>query len=230
MEDAGIVDPVCPDGASAWNGQCVELIDDLESDTGFLPPIGGRDGAWYTYNDGTAGGMQSPVPWPAMAFAPGSTTPAFGNPVTGGMSAYSALTSGSGFTSWGAGMGFQFVLSSAQGVARSYDASAYKGIVFWAHGLPASPTVAVRVDLYDSNTINDGGVCGSPSECDPFGMEIQVTPAWSEYTMLFSGLAQESWGKQFPALEASALHNMNFQFSPSEVFAFEVDDIYFILK
>jgi hypothetical protein len=208
----------------------VELIDDLESDTGFLPPISGRDGAWYTYNDGTAGGMQSPVPWPAMAFAPGPTAPAFADPVTGAMSAYSALTSGSGFTNWGAGMGFQFVLSNAQGVARSYDASAYQGIVFWAQALPGFQTPAVRVDLFDSNTVSDGGVCGPASECDPFGMTFKVTQNWSEYRMEFSALAQESWGKQFPALEASALHNMNFQFPPSESFGFEVDDIYFVLK
>ncbi len=223
--DSGVA---CP--GESWNGSCHELIDDLETNTGFLPPMSGRDGARYTYNDGTPGSTQTPAPWPASAFSASPTAPPFPDPVTGANSAFSAETSGSGFTTWGAGMGFQFVLASSQGTQRPYNASAYKGVVFWARAQPGSQATAVRVTLSDSNTNSSVGACGTPAECDPFGQTISLGVGWQSYTLPFASLQQESWGKPYPALVPSALYNMNFQVQADQTFDFVVDDIYFELS
>jgi hypothetical protein len=220
------IDAGCP--GTSWSGLCVELIDDLESNTAFLPAISGRGGPWYTYNDGTAGGMQWPVPWPAGTFMPSDTMPAFANPVTGASSMYSARTYGAGFTNWGAGLGFLFVPSTAQGSPRPYDASAYKGIAFWSFSSIAGP---IQVTLSDTNTNSQVGACGAPSECDPFGTLVKLPPSlWTLATVDFSTLTQGMWGKRYPALDTRTLMNMNFQVYPGGKFDFEVDDIYFILK
>ena len=241
--DAGVFDasfpvvdassPVFPEDVAvctgpSWYSYCVELVDDLEGDTGFLPPVSGRDGPWYTYNDGTAGGMQVPPPWPASAFIPVPTAPAFSNPVTGAMSAFSAETSGSGFTTWGAGMGFEFVLSDAQGKPRPYDAHGYKGVLFWAR-TTAGEALDVRVTLSDANTNSSVGACGASSECDAFGIDIEPGPDWIPFPMMFADMRQESWGIQYQGLDASALYTMNFQVSPGVTFDVAVDDIYFVL-
>jgi hypothetical protein len=223
----GALPPATDAGCTQWTTYCVELIDDLESNTAFLPPISGRDGPWYTYNDATPGGTQWPVPWPASTFTASSTMPAFANPVTGANSAYSAGTYGAGFTNWGAGMGFLFVNSTSQGTPRPYDASAYQGIVLWAR---ANGMSTFRVTLSDANTSSQVGACGSPSECDAFGATLPLSPSWLPKLLDFAMLTQESWGKHYPALDPHTLVNMNFQVPAGQKFDFEVDDLYFILK
>ncbi len=231
--DAGIgiadVGPACPGISSYWNGYCLELIDDLETDTGFLPPVNGRDGPWFTYNDGTAGGIQVPQPYPPTPFGPETTSPSFSNPVTFASSSWSAGMAGGGFTTWGAGMGFLFLLADAQGKERPFDASAYQGIVFWgvAHHISTSQ---VRAFLYDGNTNYDGGACGGNGQCDPFGADVTLSIVWSPTTLLFSELKQQGYGTQYPALDPTTLYGMNFQVSQDQAFDFQIDDIYFILQ
>src|SRR5688572_484629 len=72
-----------------------DLIDDLEDGDGAIHEVGGRIGSWYTFNDETMTGTQTPVPDTDFLAAEGGA----------GGSLYAARTTGSGFTEWGAGMG-----------------------------------------------------------------------------------------------------------------------------
>ena len=103
------------------------MIDDLDDGNSVLLQQGGRQGAWYTYNDMTTAGLQ---------------TPAMGSPFTpspGGAhdSAFAASTEGSGFSVWGAGMGFD--LDVEQSVKHPYDGSAFHGVELTAGAGPGAP-------------------------------------------------------------------------------------------
>ena len=101
-----------------------DMLDDFEDGDGAIIMSGGRQGFWYTFNDGTAGGSQTP---PSTAVVPDS----------GGAceSANALHTTGSGFATWGAGIGVDLNnLGGAMGVKMPWDASAYTGIVIAARG------------------------------------------------------------------------------------------------
>ena len=72
----------------------IALIDNMEDGDTWIRQWGGRYGMWYSFNDGTSGGSQIPSGDFEMT--------------DGGYSSsnYSAGSSGSGFTDWGAGIGF----------------------------------------------------------------------------------------------------------------------------
>ena len=60
----------------------------------------GRAGGWYAYNDMTPSGMQSPAPTLTASITP--------SPIPGGRCGNSQVAmrvTGSGFTTWGAGIG-----------------------------------------------------------------------------------------------------------------------------
>ncbi|HMA92531.1 MAG TPA: hypothetical protein VKP30_07585, partial [Polyangiaceae bacterium] len=99
------------------------VIDDLEDGDGDLIQVGGRDGYWFTLNDGTTTGLQEPV-W-------GSRIRSAYRIMDRGGSQYAAWTQGSGFTTWGAGFGLYLRTS-----ARFYNAKRYQGITFWARVTP----------------------------------------------------------------------------------------------
>jgi hypothetical protein len=184
----------------------LELIDDLEDGDQFILAQSGRQGAWVTYNDGSAGGNQTPAPG---SFVPG--TPGF-------ESTYAARTSGSGFSVWGAAMGLDL---NRDGTTKStYDARAYDGITFWAR---ASGTLPIRVMIADANTDPDGGIC---SNCfDHFGTNLTLSSGWQRYTFSWGQLFQQGWGDQFGRLDVEHLYGVHFQTPANTSFDFSVDDL-----
>jgi hypothetical protein len=104
-----------------------DIISTFEDGTGSVMQVAGRGGGFYMFNDMT--GTQTP--------APGALPDA--KPVTRCESKFALCMSGSGFTTWGAGLGTDFAptTAAAGGTATkmTYDASKYTGVSFWARTL-----------------------------------------------------------------------------------------------
>jgi len=210
------------DGAGG-GGPKLEMIDDMDDGDGSILATAGRIGAWYTYNDATATGMQKPVAMTPFTMESG------GRDGKG----YAAATSGSGFTVWGAGMGFNLhdPGDGMNGSAKiTYDASAYSGIAFWAKAGPGSVS-SLRVNVSDKNTDPAGAVCAPADKCnDHFGKDIRLTEAWTLYTMAFSDLLQLGWGQPSASLDVAHLYAVQFQVAKGVTFDVWLDDVAFLSK
>jgi hypothetical protein len=197
-----------------------ELIDDLEDGDDAINETGGRMGGWYTFNDESTTGMQTP---------PGSNFTATEGGADG--SAFAAATKGSGFKVWGAGMGFDLNNPAAVGMTgprAQYDASRFKGIVFKAKG---NSPLTVSLEVVGVTPTDRGGTC-MPSttmgqECDDLhGTLIDPTAEWKEYTVAFDKVRQGGWGKKVP-FAATDVTAVLFQTKQDVSFDFAIDDVRF---
>jgi hypothetical protein len=161
------------------------LVDDLNDGDNEIPNNDGRQGVWYTYNDGTAGTQTPAAPNADVCTVP---PPPF-TPTNG-----QACTSGSGFTSWGAGMGVTISTGSEACVSCRYDASVYKGVRFTISGSGISD-VRFMVITLDTLYVRYGGKCADESRCtNSYGMNVAVTEQPRVVEIPWTSLAQESWG------------------------------------
>lgn len=187
------------------------LLDDAEDDNNQVSLNKGRSGYWYTFAD-KAGSAVTPAAGGTFAMSAGGAN---GSKHAAHMSG----KVGSGEVVF-AGMGFNFVDPKAP-----YDASAYKGISFWAKA--AAPT-RVRVKLPDHSTDPDGKVC---TACyNDFGMDLELTPTWTRYTVPFRGASQlPGWGAPHPAaIDATKLYGVQWQVNtPGAAYDVWVDDVEF---
>jgi len=230
------VETPCPDGNTTQAIQCpaasekpdpAALIDDLEDEDAFVPTVGDRSGAWWTAGDDTVGATIVPP-------NPGVASP---EAIENGRcdSKFAMRVTGQGFLDWGSLLG----LSLAYGKRTDdtdgdlpYDASAYSGIEFWAR-IGDTSTDRVRFALNDSNSDPYGGVCtddpGSAEQCyDTFGAYLNgLSPDWRHYRIPFTSLGQRHFGYPAAAAATNALFSVQFNFDPSSVFDFWVDDIAF---
>jgi hypothetical protein len=174
---------------------------------------GGRVGTWYTYNDGSATGTQTP----AMSTACDPVV------IAGGYCGFTRAqnTFGSGFTTWGAGIGFDLD-NTGVGSRKPYNASAFTGIAFLAHG-----SNQVRFNVTESATIPtaQGGTCTTNCS-DAHGTEISLTAAWVQYVVPFSTLAQVGWGTK-AAFDPATILSVQFQVVQNTSFDFYIGDIGF---
>ena len=200
-----------------------ESIDDMEGGTGSISSTKGRAGAWYTYNDGTAGATQTPgVPFNPEKLA----TPR-------GTSKYAAHSVAKGFTTWGAGFGFN-LNDKGDGDGGStktlYDASAYTGITFWAK-VSATSATKMRVNISTKSTDPTGGVCTPVDKCsDHYGGDVTLTPDWVKYTIMFADMSQQGWGTAAKTFETNMTYAVQMKFDKGQDFDVYVDDIAFIKK
>src|SRR5262249_43651433 len=169
-----------------------ELIDDMEDGDKYLDERSGRSGFWATYNDGTPTGMQTPAP--NGNFAMTRISPPRGS------SHFAARTFGCCFTAPaqpmlnGAGWAGMTAVLVNQNIATDaasglpvYDASAYRGVRFWARAaLTSHPAVHFTVD--DLQTDPKGGQCVDPNCYNRFAKDINFTTDWTLYKILFSDL------------------------------------------
>jgi hypothetical protein len=233
MPEAGV-----PDGP--YGSSELELIDNMEGRTGSIADVGGRNGPWFTYNDETPTGQQTPKA--GSVFSPSANDPPRLIPESlgGGESHYAAQTNGGGFTTWGAGMGFNFLTDAST----AYDASAYLGFVFWGRiggqtGEEDAGVSGIRLNVPDMNTDPRGGVCTEAGmTCnDFFGKELIFTTEWQEFEVLYADLGQSGFGTPEPALDAAHVYACQFLISTDanngnsgQAFDLWIDDIYFIKK
>ncbi len=200
-----------------------ELIDDMEGGTGSIASTKGRVGAWYVYNDGTAGATQTP----GTPFVPEKlATPR-------GASKYAAHSTGKGFITWGAGFGFNLndKGDGDGGSAKTtYDASAYTGITFYAKVNGTSAT-KIRVNVSTIDTDPAGAKCGAVDKCsDHYGADVTLTGDWAKYTVNFADLSQQGWGTAAAKFDATKVYAMQFQFGKGQDFDASIDDISFLKK
>jgi hypothetical protein len=216
-------------GSDGGGALAEELIDDIENN--LVPHLilqsHGRTGYWFSMNDGTPGGTQSP---PASAFQMSAGGP--------DGSTFAAHLSGQGFTDWGIYMGFT-LNKTPQGFRNSYDARAYKGVTFWAKlgsndmCTPASSCHLLRFNISTRDTERRSGVC---TVCDDhFGYWQTLTTTWQKYTILFADLTQEGWGVPGPAngttFDSARTYEVHFQAQPAgNPFDFWIDKISFVLR
>lgn len=191
-------------------------IDDMEDQEG---SILSKSGAWYTYNDMTMGATQMPpVGDPYVMTAV---------PKPNGSSQYAAQTTGSGFTTWGAGFGFD--LNNDGTTKKAFDASAYAGITFWALA-GAGGTTNIRFNVGDSQTTPEAGNCGTMCS-DDFGANITLTTDWKQFTFRFADMKTVNWSKQnLTAIKKAELYYVHFQASQNTTFDIWVDDISFFTE
>jgi len=198
----------------------------MENGLGSIAPICGRTGYWYTYNDMTAGAVQTPAAGKAFtdsAIVPPRTTE------DGGTSSMAARTTGSGFTAYGAGMGFDLDDPGAGAAKHTYDASSYSGVTFWAMG---SAGGSVRFNVADKATDPSGGICmgstGTDQCNDHHGHALMLTTTWQEFTFTWAQLTQQGFGYAEATLDTSDLIGMQFQVgAPTGSFDVWIDDIAF---
>jgi len=100
------------------------------------------------------------------------------------------------------------------GIGGPYDASKYDGISFWAK--IDSGSYGLRVAFPDKDTLPDGGLCeGSAPEnqCwDHYGYRItNLTTEWTKYTVSFSSLTQDGWGRSGGGFDPSTIFEVQFQ-------------------
>ena len=192
-----------PPHSDASDAATVSMIDDMEDDNALILPTDGRTGYWYASNDGSA------TQWPKMgvtfAMAAGGH----------GSGKYAVHTSGGAFTGWGALVGFDFDALSGQ-LKKGWDASAYRGISFWAKAQAASTVV---FSLPDTDTDPAGKVCvladGSDKGCfDHVGTSIAIGTSWTAFSVDFDSLHQKGFGEPFPSLDKAGLVSCQWMVAP----------------
>ncbi|HLV68422.1 MAG TPA: hypothetical protein VKY73_21545 [Polyangiaceae bacterium] len=171
--------------------------------------------AWFTYTDMTAGATITP--------AEGGTFTATQDTRDGAATWVGKMT-GTGFSTWGAGMGFNMKIGTPPGAV---NLSAYKGIGFWMKA-----NVPVRVKVVDVQTTppDRGGTCDSTAgACDNnFGFQLSPTSAdWEYYTVTWEQLTQETWASQmFPAgPQRDQVIGFQWQVKNGTTFDVAVDDV-----
>ena len=197
----------------------LSMIDDMEDMDGSILAADGRVGAWYTYNDTT--GTQVPA-----AGTPDFQMSAL-TPPRGASSNYGANTTGSGFTTWGAGIGFD--LNNDGTAKQPYDASQYKGITFWAKAGPTG-IKNIRLNVQDAQTAPEGNVCDKTATkgCnDHRGTSLSLTADWKQFTFTFDSLKQLGFGMAYPTFQTNKLFAIQFQAGTKVTFDIWLDDIAF---
>lgn len=192
------------------------LIDDMEDGLGDICSMNGRRGGWYTVGDGTSTDL---TPEAGTNFSP--TLIGDGKR---GTSRYAAHFTGSGFTAWGALMGFSF---TDQDLARKpYDASTTGGIKFW---MKSNVPVSVNFLVPETVLPRDGGDCADTATAlncnNHFSFEITAPSSnWTEYEVPYLALSQiggsATWNPRL-------LLGIEFLVRPGTQFDVWVDDISF---
>lgn len=194
-------------------------IDDLEDGDSAIQPFTRYGGYWYVYNDGT--GSQTPDVFTLFKpTAPGHCTPLF-----------AATTSGKTFTQWGAGLGMRFF---DYGNTHAFDASAFKGIQFWARANVNNMQVKIMIGIPETTGVENGGTCVPSGKLiceDHYFLKPApvLTRDWTLYKIAFSDtqtFGQAGFGAAV-AFDKSQLLSLQFLVFPNVTFDFSVDDVGF---
>jgi hypothetical protein len=199
---SGAAPEECRPLRSSGTGQ---LIDDFEDGNGQVLPNDDRDGYWHIIRDDSLLGNLSMDEPPV--------------PASGGANASSSAMhlSGSGFTSWGAGLSVDL-----RQEGNPYDASLDSGIEFWAVGNTPLRLVFIQQDLARGHQC---ATCPeSSSECNLFyGTTVALGSEWTRAQVPWSSLVPSSAnGTPF---DPSRLMTIKFEAPPAATFEFGLDDL-----
>jgi hypothetical protein len=195
------------------------LIDDMEDANALVATTASRNGSWWVVSDGTASGTIQP---PSDQAPPPERVP-------GGHcgSNYAMRVTGQGFTNWGALISAGFRYTSQ---AESIDASAFRGVMFWARTGDTNSS-AVRVQFQDASTRPEGGKCnpvdGTPDACyNGFGTVLSpLGTDWRLYKLDFSRMTQRDFGYRSDALDTAHLYDIEWGVEASTIFDLWNDDV-----
>lgn len=179
------------------------LVDDFEDGDGLVSPIGGRNGAWFVFNDGT--GVQSPEPGIETLPEPNAE---------GG---FSLQTSGDGFVLFGAGVGASLAFSGTS--VLPYDASSYGGVRFRVR---SSFDYRFGIGTLATTPVADGGTC--LANCfDDHVISLGATDS-TTVEIRFTDLAQLGFGTPAAFVSSEVLF-LKWFFPPGLPFDVEIDDV-----
>ena len=193
----------------------VSVIDSLDDGDGMIAVMAGRQGPWHSFNDSNNGNQTPSINGPFV-------------PEMGGVngSPYAAHTKGSGYQF--AGIGFDLNNATTMPGAmqsQAYDASAYKGIIFWAKG-----NGNLRVELSQKAFVPtaNGGSC-TASCWNVYGSRaaqgmLSLTE-WRQVAIPFGTLTRDD-GSTTPSFDPSQLMGIAFKHEGS-TFDFWIDDVEF---
>jgi hypothetical protein len=194
-----------------------DVIETFEDNDGRIAMLGGRQGPWHSFAESGCSNQQPPQSGP---FAP----------QTGGANStmYAAHSSGSGCGKFG-GIGFELdnATTTPQSMqSMAYNASAYRGISFWAKG-----NANLRVEFGQKAFLptENGGSCTSSCWNVYGSRKVQgMVPMsdWKQFTVLFSELDRED-GTKTPAFDPSQLISVAFKHEGA-AFDFWLDEIQFV--
>ncbi|MGK4004480.1 hypothetical protein WMF31_17730 [Sorangium sp. So ce1036] len=194
----------------------LSMIDDMEDGNTAIPKGDGaipRQGVWILFHDNSEDGDQQP---PHQSKLVEAMSPARGDSERGVHTSGNEL-----FTEWGAGIGIR--------LSGYYDATAYRGVTFWARAEEGSST-DLFVTLVDQQTDNEGGICGDDEgqvPCyDHFHTIVTLTPDWKHFKVPAGCLVQTGYGV-FEALAQDRIRNIQFSFGPGQAFDIWIDDVAF---
>jgi hypothetical protein len=192
------------------------VIDDIEDGDLVGCPRSGWTSGWWMATDGE--GLSEPADKTGLVVA---TTPAR----TG--SCYALHMKGSGFTSWGAVLGFT-MNNPDETVARAVDLSGYTGIAFWLRG---SGTMTLQIATVSRQVEDSGGTCvGEWPTCQDFFQTtaIPLPSSWSQYQFHFDTLAPyKSSSTKMTAADLKQALTLQFSLPKNTTFDLWLDDVAF---
>jgi len=203
------------------------VLSDFENGSSQLLDHENRVGAWWSAGDTTAGAILKPNGEVRPEFIPG-----------GRCGSLRALhVTGSGFLDWGATVGVSLNYGPNDAGTpddRAWDASAYRGVTFWARVGETSGN-EVRIGISDEYANPAGGLCmiggGQGKDCyDSFGIDLpRLDTTWRKYKIAFSSLTQRGFGVPSPKgkLDTTSIYHIEFATPAGAVFDFWLDDISF---
>jgi hypothetical protein len=213
-------------------GNCDEL-NPLAHDGYYMDAVNGWEIAWFTYTDNAESA--------AAGKAMGTITPAEKSPFVCTQDAADAINStyvfnakGSGFATWGAGMGFNLKIMTDPAPPGLVDISKFTGIKF-SIKVNTAETGRVRVKLVDAQTtpVARGGTCDAAlGACDNnFGKELMgiTVGTWIDFSIPFADLRQETWSSQMFTTGPQTTKAIGFQFQVKQNtnFDYSVDNVAF---
>jgi hypothetical protein len=216
MINCGAGDPIDP----------TAVVDDMETPDYMTVRAGGRTGAWWAGGDPDS---------PGSAITPNGDAAA--EMIPGGRcdSKYAMHVTGYGFSVWAvlsASMGWGSLDGGAEGLLPN-DNHFRTGVTFWAR-IGDTSSDKVRLAFTDKYSRPEGGMCVDPPQhmgidCyDSFGVDLtELSTTWKQYRIPFGGLSQRNFGLPRPELDTSSIYTIEFQFNPTSVFDFWLDDLAF---
>jgi hypothetical protein len=177
------------------------LVDDFEDGDGVLPAIGGRRGAWVTFNDGT--GTQTPAPGTAIVPEVLDASANFVLHETGANFAVQGPLP-SGAFAFGAGVGVNLLQDPATGMPMPYDASGYEGIGFdFRYAFPSALVPLQILGFYVGTSattpVAEGGTCVANCYDDySFVGSVPFSPLFFSGFFRWSDLVQQGFGTPVP--------------------------------
>jgi hypothetical protein len=157
--------------------------------------------AWYDYKDTSASATFNHV--------------AIATPGANGTTRAGRI-SGSGFTGFGAGMGYGLACLDTRG-------GAYQGISFWAKGTSGTDNnIALQVAIPATHAAADGGDCTAMCYDHP-QKKVLLTPDWKQYRVTWAELTQVGFGK--PATFQGIIMALNWVSLAGPSLDFSVDEV-----